>query len=57
MGQGHFRVDFIESFANTVYGEFSKGVHQIPFDPGGSCSFGPDYPISFRLKFFRSGYK
>jgi len=57
MGQRHFRVDFIESFANTDYGEFSKWVHQIPFDPGGSCCFGPDYPISFFLESFRNGYR
>ena len=50
-------IDFVESFANIINGEFSKGVHQTPHDPGGSGSFCPDYPISFFLKSFRSGYK
>jgi len=57
MGQGHFRVDFIELFANIIYGEFSKRVHQTPHDPGGSCDFCPGYPVSFCLKSFLSGYK
>ena len=44
MGQGNFKVDFVEFFANIVDGEFSKGVHQTPHDPGGRCDFCPDYP-------------
>jgi hypothetical protein len=57
MGQGNFKVDFVEFFANIVDGEFSKGVHQTPHDPGGRCHFCPDYSISFFLKSFLSGYR
>jgi len=57
MGQRNFYVDFVEFFANIVDGEFSKGVHQTPHDPGGSGSFCPDYPISFCLKSFLSVYR
>jgi len=57
IGQGNINVDFIESFANIIYGEFFEGVHHTPFNPGGSGCFRPDYPISFSLKSFLSGYK
>ena len=30
-----------------VIGEFFKGVHQTPHDPGRSCHFCLDYPLSF----------
>ena len=52
MGQRNINIDFIEFFAYIANGEFSKGVHQTPHDPGGSSRFCPDYPISFCLKFF-----
>jgi len=68
MAQRNFYVDFVEFFANIVDGEFSKGVHQTPHDPGGSSRFCPDYPacplvpcngrrVSFSLKSFLSGYR
>ncbi len=56
MGKGNIYIDFVEPFGYVVYGEFFKRVHQIPFDPGGSGCFGPDYPISFFLKRFPNGY-
>lgn len=57
MGEGDIKVDFIELFANITDGEFIKGVHQIPHDLGRSCSFYPDYSISFCLKSFLNGYR
>jgi len=57
MGERNFKVDFIEFFANVIDGEFIKGVHRTPHDPGRSCSFYPDYPFNFSLKSFLSGYK
>ena len=57
MGQRNFYVDFVEFSANIVDGEFFEGVHHTPFNPGGSCSFRPDYPISLFLKFFLSVYR
>ena len=57
MRQCNFKVDFIEFFANIANGEFFEGVHQTPHDPGGSGDFRLDYPISFFLKSFLSGYR
>ncbi len=57
MVQGNFKVDFVYLFANIIDGEFSKGVHRNSFDPGGSCYFCPDYPVSFCLKSFLSVYR
>jgi len=57
MGQRNFYIDFVEFFANIINGEFSKGVHHVPFDPSGSGYFRSDYPISFCLKSFLSGYR
>ena len=57
MGKSNFSIDFIQIFANIVDGEFFKGVHQAPHDPGGSGGFCPDYLISFCLKSFLSGYR
>jgi hypothetical protein len=56
MGQRNINIDFIEFFDNIINGEFMKRVHHTPLDPGGSCYFCPDYPVSFSLKFFLSGY-
>jgi hypothetical protein len=36
MEQGNINIDFIESFANIIDGEFFKGVHQTPHDPASS---------------------
>jgi hypothetical protein len=57
MGNGNFKVDPIEFFANISDGEFFEGVHHIPHGPGGSCRFHSDYLISFFLKSFSKGYK
>ena len=56
MGKRNIGIDFVEFFAYSADGEFSKVVHHVPFDPGGSCNFRPDYPISFFLKPFPNGY-
>ena len=55
MGKRNINIDLVEPFGYTGDGEFFKGVHQLPFDPGGSGSFRPDYPISLCLKFFPNG--
>jgi len=57
MGQRNINIDFIELFAYIADGEFFKGVHQTPHDPGGSCYFCPDYPVSFCLNSFLSVYR
>jgi len=41
IGEDNFKVDLVELSANIGDGEFFKGVHQIPFDPGGSYSLPP----------------
>ena len=56
VGKRNIYIDLIELFGYIGDGEFFEGVHHIPFDPGGSCHFRPDYPISFVLKFFSNGY-
>lgn len=56
MGEGNIYIDLVEHFGYGGDGEFFEWVHQIPFDPGGSGCFGPDYPISFFLKLFSNGY-
>ncbi len=56
MGKGNIRIDLVELFGYAGDGEFFKGVHHLPFDPGGSCYFRPDYPISFFLKPLPNGY-
>jgi hypothetical protein len=56
MGNGNIYIDFVELFGYAGDGEFFKGVHNIPFDPGGSWRFRSDYPISFFLKPLVSGY-
>ena len=56
VGKGNICIDFVELFSYAGDGEFFKGVHHIPFDPGGSGNFCPDYPIRFRLKPLPSGY-
>lgn len=57
MGEGNIIVDLIDVSANIINGEFSKGVHQTPHDPGRSGGFYPDYSFSFFLKSFPNGYK
>ena len=57
MGEGNFKVDFVELFANIVDGEFLKVVHHFPHGPGGRGTFCPDYPFSFSLKSFSNGYR
>ena len=57
MGQRNINIDFIEFSDNIINGEFFEGVHHKPFNPGGSCYFCPDYPVSFCLKSFLSIYR
>jgi hypothetical protein len=56
MGKRNIYVDLVDLFSYAGDGEFIEWVHQIPFDPGGSCNFRPDYPVSFCLKSFPKGY-
>lgn len=56
VGKRNIYIDLIELFGYTIDGEFFKGVHHVPFDPGGSGYFRPDYPISFFLKPLPNGY-
>ena len=56
MGEQNIGIDLVELFGYTGDGELIKAVHHVPFDPGGSCSFRSDYPKSFFLKLFPSGY-
>ena len=56
LGERNIYIDFVEPFGYIGDGEFSKVVHHLPFDPGGSGYFRPDYPISFFLKPFLNGY-
>ena len=56
MGKRNFKIDFVEPFAYSIYGEFFEVVHRVTFYPGVSCRFRPDYPISFFLKPFSNGY-
>jgi hypothetical protein len=56
MGKRNIYVDLVDLFGYAGDGEFVERVHQVPFDPGESWRFRPDYPVSFCLKSFPKGY-
>jgi hypothetical protein len=55
VGERNFQVDFVEFFANVIYGEFLEKVHQTPHGSGRSCLFCLDYSPNFFLKSFLKG--
>ena len=57
MGEGNFSIDLVELFAYSVYSDFSKGFTIFPHSTEGRLSCCPDYPFSFSLKSFLSGYR